>query len=303
MRTPRNPLRNPRNAATALLVLLGLAAGCKRETATYAVSVPADRLPRSAARRLVFRGQEVPLTLENDGRELRGTFSAPGEKWLSEDLKALQFELETPCGPWIVPYRGLGPSPEKEAEWLRSREKAFKPGSAPIDLSLSIEQPPTALLVHVDRREATGAEVALGKQVLAPGAGLPLRPYSTRREDMVGDVYEVAAPTCAEGKSVRVAGQVVGEVGAAASRSHVAIDVKGGHCYDRTAVSYSSLPSTSLPFLRPKKERLSGQRVIPFDDGPGATETDQVFVGCPSVMTGGRMSCTELSPVACDTAP
>jgi hypothetical protein len=263
------------------------------------VSISAKDLPRSAPYKLLFRGAPVPLTA--GAAELQANFTAPGDGWLSEDLDALAFEIETPCGPSVFRYRTIvGGDAESAAKHLRAQEKSFRPSGAPVSLGVWRSFGPAATLrVHVDRREAADKEVAIGKQVLRPGAGIPLPPYIKPDPGLTGDVYEIAAPDCAEGKVVRVAGEKVGEVGEGGKRVHALIDVKGGHCYEEVALSYSSLPRADLPFLRPKSKRISGKRVHVFGDGPDPEATEKLLAGCPST-TSNRSSCTYVVPTACD---
>lgn len=286
-----------------LLLFLALAAGCKRETVTYEVSIDVGALPRSATRRLLFRGQDVPTTLDRDGHTLQATFSAAGEQWLSGDVGALRLEITTPCGPLSFGYKSIAPTPEIEGSWVLAEEKKFKPGGAPIKLDFHVGPAPATVLVHVDRREAESAQVALGKQVLERGAGLPRRYTTTPASSQVGDVYEVAAPSaCEEGPDVTVGGQKVGRVGAVGLHTHVVIDAKGGHCYDRTEYSYAAPAVAGLPFLRPKHQALSGQRVFLSENGPHREETDEVFAPCPSTSTS-LTTCAQVTPVECAGAP
>ncbi len=283
------------------LGILAFAAGCKRGPVTYSVTVDTFWIPRSAQVHVTYRGREVPLSPANDGQELAGTFTASGEEWVSEDPTQLVLAIETPCGPLTFRYREESERAQAR-DLIRPHEKDFGPSSAPVMLPFLSQTGPDTLLVHVDRREAESLEVALGKQALPAGKGLPLRPYSTRRADQVGDVYEVAVPKCEEGKTVSVGGQPVGAMTLEGANTHVVIDAKGGHCYKRTESSYSSLPVAGvLPFQRPKSTFVKGARAFAFGDGPPKKDTDVVLATCPSMMSG-RVSCTEVWPVSCDEA-
>ncbi|MFT3768289.1 MAG: hypothetical protein QM820_22800 [Minicystis sp.] len=287
-----------RTSVGAILALALAAAGCKREAVTYSLSISTASLPRSAPYRVLFRGADLPLTGEGTTRAV--TFTAGAERWFSDDVEALGVEIETPCGPSVVhAWSLLGTDAKGWSQRLREQEKKFRPGSSPVSLGTwTVEMTGGVALVHVDRREAAGKEVTIGKQVLRPGAGVPLRPYSTPRPDLTGDLYEIAAPTCPDGKQVRVGGESVGEVGTPGNHVHTLVDMKGGHCYEQVSVSYSTMPRVNLPFMRPQSKRLSGSRVYVFTDGPAAEETDMLLAGCPSRMSA-RSSCTYILPVTC----
>lgn len=304
-RMTRTPLRLPSFGLAIMLGTLAFSAGCKRGPVTYSVTLDTAWAPRSAPFRVTFRGREVPLTPSNDGRELTGTFTASGEEWLSEDMAALVMEVGTPCGPLTWRYLEE-PAPGLTSDKLRPLEKQFsKPEqapSAPVALSFSSKPTLSKVLVHVDRREAESVEVTLGKQPLPAGKGIPAPSYSKPDPDRVGDLFEVAEPTCAEGKVVTVGGQRAGEVTSEGAHTHAVIDAKGGHCYKRIESSYStSLAATALPFQRPKASLVKGARVFAFGDGPPDYSTHGLFDSCGSVISG-RMSCTDVRPAACDEA-
>ncbi|MEO7332224.1 MAG: hypothetical protein ABI193_26850, partial [Minicystis sp.] len=280
-----------------LLPLSSLA--CKREPVSYTVTIRPALLPRSAPFRLLNEGAALPVTRAEDGT-VTVSFTTPGNHPFSEHT-SLALELTTPCGPVTQSYVYSGARDVRGSlAKIKAEEKGFHAGSAPV--SLPDWQPfveGAVLLLHVDRRGVPSSEVALGAQPLRIGEGVSLRPGSQPRPELVGEVYEVLAPSCAEGKQVKVGGAVVGEIGVENGYLHAVIDAQGGHCYEAVESAYSRAPTPAVPWLKPKRQRLSGGRLYPVPGGPPRDETDRLFAGCPSLLAG-KVSCTEVSPVDCD---
>jgi hypothetical protein len=287
-------------AACSIALLVGIT-GCRREGREYRVELAGgETWPRSAAVRLSYKGKEIPLVRDQG---TTGSFSVGGDSWLSDDPGALQVELETPCGPFVVSYADS--LNEQDVKFLRNDEKRAKNTPVRVYFSAHTKPPPRALMVHVDRRDGGDGAVVVGSQALAAGRDLTKPPLPSSPARPPAQLYEIAEPTCAAGKVVRIDGAPVGTIEFADGTfdRHVVIDAKGGHCYDRLAASYSTTPSRpGLLDRGPSAERWTDKRVYNYTDGQPYQSALAAFSSCPSSLRL-RSSCVHVSQVDCAAKP
>lgn len=154
--------------------------------------------------------------------------------------------------------------------------------------------PITRRRILVDTRDASPpSRVVIGALTLAVPVGV------TR-------AVEILAPTCADGRAVRVGDQLVGQL-PDDDATDVLVDVRASHCYrveraDRESVVLLTLegtaPDEALGRLTPAAFHTLGHRIdFPFAPVPSRVDLDAL---APRADRDGHYAITSLQPTPCE---